>query len=302
MSTMQSIISGTVIPKDLAGIDGLEVGFHPPTSNQTRLLITGSPGSGKSTFLNSNPDLLMIDVERGGKTVADPKAMRFSAPVTIDPANLDKTYLEFVDKLIARRVKGATDIQMIGVDSMDEFIDIFLNAYCIRLGVQDPIQQADGSSGNIYTMVRKEICNMLDRIHRSGMGWAVVGHSVQKTIRLNNEEKYVSTLAMSDSFRSVFHRKCEHFLYVESGVELITPPPVVKVVNGKSHSKPQPPEVKSVRWLKTAPGGIWKGADAGELKVRVPLSDRIKLPATSGYAAFTMDYNRAVKVLIETVR
>jgi energy-coupling factor transporter ATP-binding protein EcfA2 len=291
-----------VIPKDLTGIDGLECGFHPPTSNETRLLITGSPGSGKSTFLNSNKNLLMIDVERGGKTVADPQAMRYSAPPTTDPAILDKAYLEFVDKIIARRVKGATDISMIGIDSMDEFIDIFLNAYCVRYGVQDPIQQIDGGSGNIYTMVRKEICNMLDRVHRAGMGWAIVGHSVTKTIRLGGEERYVSTLAMSDSFRSVFHRKCEHFLYVEAGVEIVNLPPVVKVVNGKSHSKPQAPAARPCRFLKTAPGGIWKGADAQDLKIRVPLSDRITLPAVAGYNAFSVDYDRAVKQLQETPR
>jgi energy-coupling factor transporter ATP-binding protein EcfA2 len=300
MSEMQSVITGAVIPKDLAGVDGLETGFCPPSANQSRLLITGSPGAGKSTLLNSNPKLLMIDVERGGKTVADPKAMRFSAPATTDPKVLDQAYLEFINRIVARRIKGATDIEMIGIDSMDEFVDIFLTAYCLRLGVDDPIQQASDRSGNIYTMARKDICMALDQIHRSGMGWAIVGHSVQKTLRINGQDTQVSGLAMSDSFRSVFHRKCEHFLYVEPGVELIPQPPIVKIVGGKRHEKPVPPEAKPVRFLKTAPGGIWKGVEANELKVRVPLPSRVRLPQIGGFEAFSKAYYEAVAKLMET--
>ena len=299
MSEMQSIISGTVIPKDLAGVDGLETGFRPPTSNETRLLITGSPGAGKSTLLNSNKSLLMIDVERGGRTVADPAAMRFSAPVNADPVAAVQVYRNFVDRLITRKLAGKNDVLMIGFDSADELIALFQRALCIQAGVTD-VGDIGGGHGKGYFQVRDDFAAMLDRIHAAGLGWAVIAHTLVKTVKVGEEERQVSSLAISDSYKSMLIRKCEHFLFVESGVELVTPPPIVRVVNGKRHEKPQPPEPRPARFLKTAPGGIWHGAEATELKIRVPLPDRIKLPQRGGFETFSKAYDAAVVKLMET--
>jgi hypothetical protein len=298
MADMQSVITGATIPKDLAGIDGLEVGFHPPTENECRLLISGSPGSGKSTFLNSNPNLLMVDVERGGRTVADPRAMRFSIPVTTDPAQADKAYLDFVDKIIARKIKGATDIKMVGFDSADELITLFQRALCLRENCQD-VGDVGGGHGKGYAVVREAIANMLDRLHQAGLGWAIVAHTTTKTVTLNKEEIQVASLAVSDTYKSMLLRKCEHFLFVESGVELITPPPTIKTVKGRNIETVHAPEPKPCRYLKTAPGGIWRGAEAAELKVRVPLPERIKLPQLGGFETFSKAYNEAVSKLME---
>lgn len=305
--TMQSVITGASIPKDLAGIDGLEVGFHPPTENECRLLITGSPGSGKSTFGNSNPNLLMVDVECGGRTVADPRAMRFSIPVTTDPAQADKAYLAFVDKLIARKTKGATDIRMVGFDSADELITLFQRALCLRetdpealaRGIVMEIGDIGGGHGKGYAVVRETIAAMLDKLHSAGLGWLMIAHTATKTIIINKEEVQIASLAVSDTYKSMLLRKCEHFLFVESGVEIVTPPVVRRVVKGQTIEKPQPPEARPCRYLKTAPGGIWRGTEATELKVRVPLPDRIKLPQLGGYEVFASAYLRAVEQLME---
>ena len=98
----------------------MRTGFVVPTVNQIRLTITGQPGAGKSTLLNSNPHLLSLDPERGGDTVADPKALRFTPPPETDPATLDQAYLTFVDSVIARKLRGADDIRMIAIDTIDE--------------------------------------------------------------------------------------------------------------------------------------------------------------------------------------
>lgn len=298
MSTMQSVISGISIPKDLAGIDGLEVGFHPPTENECRLLITGSPGSGKSTFLNSNPHLLMVDVERGGRTVADPRAMRYSIPVTTDPARADGAYLEFVDKIIARKIKGTTDIKMVGFDSADELITLFQRALCLRESCQD-VGDVGGGHGKGYAIVREVIAAMLDKLHQAGLGWAIVAHTTTKTVILNKEEVQVASLAVSDTYKSMLLRKCEHFLFVESGVEVVPQPPTFREVKGRKIETVHAPIPVPCRFLKTAPGGIWRGGEATELKVRVPLPDRIKLPQLGGYDAFASAYLRAVEQLME---
>lgn len=304
MAELISVISGTVIPKDLAGVDGLEVGFNPPSSNECRLLITGTPGSGKSTFLNSNKKLLMIDVEAGGRTVADPLAMRYTIPPSTKPVDADTAYIAFVDKIIARRIKGATDIEMIGFDSADELVALFQRALCLReTDSASPslldIGDIGGGHGKGYAIVREAIANMLDRIHRAGLGWAIVAHTVTKTVTIGKEEVQVASLAVSDTYKSMLLRKCEHFLFVESGVELVTPPPTVKEVKGQKIKTVHPPVPVPCRFLKTAPGGIWKGAEAAELKVRVPLADRIKLPQIDGFGTFSNAYTEAIVKLME---
>lgn len=304
MSEMTSVISGTVIPKDLIGIEGLEVGFNPPSATEARLLITGTPGSGKSTFLNSNPKLIMVDIETGGRTVADPRAMRFCLPPTVKPAEADNVVLSFVDKIIARKIKGATDIETVGFDSADELISLFQRALCLR--ETDPaaltlldIGDVGGGHGKGYAAVREAIAAMLDRLHRAGLGWAVIAHTVTKTVTVGKEEIQIASLAVSDTYKSMLLRKCEHFLFVESGVQLVTPPPTIKMVKERKIETVHPPVPIPCRFLKTAPGGIWKGAEATELKVRIPLPDRIKLPQLNGFGTFSDAYNVAVSQLME---
>ncbi len=247
-------------------------------------------------MLNSNPFLLSLDPERGGDTAADPKALRFTPPPDTDPAQLDMAYLQFVDKLIARKQRGADDIKMIALDTIDEFIDIFLTALCLRKGVEDPIDLKDGS-GNGYTVVRKALFGMLDRVHRAGMGWAVIAHTKTKTVRVGGEERQVTGLSVSDSFKGAVFQKCEHMLFIEHGVETVAGTDEIKIVGGKKITKKGKTQTTKVRKMKTRPGGLWQGSETNDVKVRVPLRDEIILPKVGGWDTFAKVYGDAVNVL-----
>lgn len=296
---MRSVISGREIPKDLQGVQGMRAGFEIPDIQETRLVITGQPGSGKSTFLNSNPYLLSLDPERGGDTAADPQALRFTPPPKTPADVLDMAYLEFVDKIIARKLKGATDIRMIALDTLDEFVDIFLTALCLRKKVDDPIDLKDGS-GNGYTIVRKSLFGMLDKIHRAGIGWAIIAHTATKTVRVGAEEKQISTLAVSNSFKGAVFQKCEHMLFIEHGVEMVSGEVTAKVVNGKRYESKGKTTTEKCRKMKTRPGGLWQGGETQDVKVRVPLQSEIVLPPLKGWETFVDAYDAAVKKLTAT--
>lgn len=297
VSSVTSVITKRSVPKDLAGIAGIEAGFQPPSSSACRLLITGDPGSGKSTFLNSNPGLFMLDEEAGGKTVADPQALRYTAPATVPDAERDRAYIQMVDAIVARKLAGATDITMIGIDSYDAMVNTFQLALALRNDVAD-VGDVGGGHGKGYALVREAIFGMLKKAYRAGLGWAVIAHSVVKTVTVGREERQISSLAVSDSYKAAIFRECEHFLFVERGVELVARPPLVQIVKGQKITKEQDPETVAGRFLKTAPGGVWSGSEAKELKVRVPLPDKIRLPQTGGYGVFTEAYDNAVAQLI----
>jgi len=228
---------------------------------------------------------------------------------------LDQAYLTFVDSIIARKLRGKDDIRMICLDTIDEFIDIFLTALCLRKGVDDPIDLKDGS-GNGYTIVRKAIFGMLDKIHRSGMGWAIIAHTRTKTVRIGGEERQVSGLNVSDSFKGAVFQKCEHMLFVEHGVDTTIGPKEVKVVGGtmkmvkgkeklvggKTIEKPGKTTVEKVRKLKTKPGGLWQGGDTNDVKVRVPIADELILPKVGGWDLFTKAYEDAISILTQEKR
>ncbi len=187
---------------------------------------------------------------------------------------------------------------MICLDTIDEFIDIFLTALCLRKGVEDPIDLKDGS-GNGYTIVRKAIFGMLDRVHRSGMGWAIIAHTRTKTVRVGGEERQVSGLNVSDSFKGAVFQKCEHMLFVEHGVEAVTEPDKVRTIKGKKLTQKGQTTTVKVRKLKTRPGGLWQGGDTNDVKVRVPIRDEIILPKVGGWDCFTEAYGDAIRILTQ---
>jgi len=291
MSQVECVISGAVLPKDLAGIQGLETGFQPSPVSQSRLLVSGPPGSGKSTFLNSNSALIMLDEEKGGKTVANPLAMRYTVPAHVPMGARDKAYLDFVDTIVARRIAGKTDIEMVGIDSYNEMVETFVKAACARESVED-IGLVGGGHGRGYAQVRESINGMLDKIHKAGLGWAIIVHSAI------DKETQTSYLDIFPSFVGPIHRKCEHSLWVEDGIERVPQPPIKKTIKGKVIETTQPDLEVAGRFLLSAPGGVWNSARVSDLKARLPLPESIRLPRIGGWQAFTAAYNEAVINLI----
>ena len=234
--------------------------------------------------------------------MADPRALRFTPPPNTDPAQLDKAYLDFVDKLVARKLKGSDDVRMVSIDSLDELIGIFQRALCLRAtheGVVPEIGDMGGGHGKGYALVRESIFGMLDSIHRAGMGWACVAHTTVRTVMVDGKEVQVSGLAMSPSYMSALFRKCEHMMFIEHGVEARRGKPTEKMVAGKKRTSLGQVETVKVRKLKTRPGGLWQGGSTNDVKVRVPLKTEYVLPEVGGWDLLAKAYGEACDLLTQ---
>jgi hypothetical protein len=211
---------------------------------------------------------------------------------------LDQAYLTFVDKLVVRKLKGANDFQMIAIDTIDEMILLFQKALCLREKVLD-VGDVGGGHGKGYFIVRDAIFGMLDKVYRAGMGWAIIAHTRTRTVTVGKDEKQVSGLAISDSYKSAVFQKCEHMLFVEHGVEVVPGKKEIKIVNGKKIEKSGKTTTRGVQKLKTRPGGLWQGGGTTDIKVRVPLVEEIILPKVGGWDTFAKAYEDATKLLVE---
>ncbi|KKN58739.1 hypothetical protein LCGC14_0549170 [marine sediment metagenome] len=198
-----------------------------------------------------------------------------------------------MDKIIARKLRGATDIQMIAIDTIDELISLFQHALCLRENAVD-VGDIAGGHGKGYFIVRDSIFGMLDKIYRAGMGWALIAHTCIKTVKVGNDEKQVSGLAISSSYMRAVFQKCEHMLFVEHGIQTVKGPEETKIVGGKAIRKPGKMRTLRVRKLKTRPGGLWQGGDTNDVKVRVPFEEEYVLPKMGGWDFLNEAYQEAV--------
>lgn len=288
----------SLIPDDLIKIPGVSSGFDIPPVNRGRYVITGKPGTGKSTLVHSNPAAFILDPERGGSSVANPVALRYTPPEDTPEGSHAEAYMIIVEALITRRVRGARDIQLIGIDTIDKLIEIFLEDFCLKHKIDDPLDYKDGN-GNAYTIVRKSIFGMLARIYRAGFGWTILAHVQPKTVRVGQDSKIIQQLAVSDSFKGVIKRECEHMLFVERSTRQEKEPNVVRTVKGRKITIPGKTVTVPCRILKTSPGGLWEGDTTDEIKVRIPLENRIDLPEIGGWDALSQAYDQAVSILTQ---
>ncbi len=295
--TLQTITSP--IPGDLASLPGVTTGFRPVGVNRGRYVFTGRPGCGKSTLIHSNPKAFIFDPEMGGNTVDDPRAICFTPdPDSTPEGDTATAYMTMMDTLIARRKKGAKDIEMIVFDTLDELIEIFLRDFCLKHTLEDPLDYRSGE-GNAYSIVRRDVFGMLDRAYKAGFGWTVLAHVTPKTIRHAGEERIVLSLSVSDSFRNALFRKCEHMMFMEYHTKSVPGEAKTITLNGKSRVIPGTPTQVECRILKTKPGGLWRGETTNEVKVRVPFPDATEIPQIGGWKVVSSAYDVAIKTLTQ---
>lgn len=294
---MQTITSP--IPQDLAKLPGVSTGFRPVGVNRGRYVFTGRPGCGKSTLIHSNPKAFILDPEMGGNTVDDPRAICFTPdPDKTPEGETAAAYMTMVDTLIARRKKGAKDIEMIVFDTIDELIEIFLRDFCLKHSLEDPLDYRSGE-GNAYSIVRRDLFGILDRAYKAGFGWTVLAHVTPKTIRHGGEDRVVMSLSISDSFRNSLFRKCEHMMFLEYHTKTVTGPAKKVTLKGREIVVPGVSTQVECRILKTKPGGLWRGETTNEVKVRIPFPDATEIPSFEGWNVLSSVYDEAIRTLTQ---
>jgi hypothetical protein len=159
------------IPGDWANY-GAEAGYNPKPAEDLNFWIVGPSGEGKTTFLSSIPNHIILDFDGAARSVPGSRAIR----VVI--RNYEH-YEEVTNKLIAEGKANKRCFRRVSIDTADEWVGMIKNRLQYEKSVEDITEF--GSQGHGYSLIVERCWSKLRAIAEAGYVWAINGHMTTKT-------------------------------------------------------------------------------------------------------------------------
>ncbi len=160
-----------VIPADWAVL-GVKSGYNPKPAEALRFWVRGPSGEGKTSFLSSIPNHLILDFDDGADGVPGGRATR------IHIKNYEK-YMTVTDKLIEQGKAGKRPWDRVTFDTVDEWAGMIGNQLQIEKGCENI--QDYGSKGKGYGLIKDRCWTRLRALEEVGYVWSCAGHQSIKT-------------------------------------------------------------------------------------------------------------------------
>ncbi len=161
------------ISADYAAL-GVEIGYKPRAAEDLRFFVTGPAGKGKTTWVSSIPDTLILDCELGADAIAGAQAAR----VRIQGY---KHYDEIIKKLIEDGENKRRKFKRIVFDTIDEWVHMIAAQLAMEHGCEDIAEYGDKGSG--WRLLATRCWKGIQALSMAGYSWTVVGHLRAKTIK-----------------------------------------------------------------------------------------------------------------------
>lgn len=290
-----NVLKKTKIPSKYAKM-GVEMGFRPPDPLHITGLLMARSGYGKTTFVSSMPQTLMVTFgPNDASSVVGARAARVHVRSWPEWEKLR-------NELIAD-AKGTKPFEMIVLDTVDGFFplaaDFVMDRYNTRgrKGEDDPYAarylSEVGSGGKGYGDVAVTIGKELDKILNAGYGWFVTGHLAEKSVDTDDGGKItVLRPVVADSTMKVLVRKA----YLRAGIEVETIKTRVvekKLDSGKILKKKELLDKKD--WIRQRKLVISTDPTIDEVKMRLPnMPAELDLPRFGGWDVLANAFDEAV--------
>jgi hypothetical protein len=268
---------------------GAETGYNPPVPEALRFWIVGPSGEGKTTFINSMPNTVILDFDDGASTCPGSKAIR------IKIRNYEH-YMEVTEKLIEEGKAGKHTWMRVCIDTVEEWAGMIINQLQDEKNVEDITDY--GAQGAGWNMIKTRCWSRLRALEEAGYSWALAGHLHLKD-EINPVDKKPRTVLRDTIFPS-FSRKItgrSHFkLTIYSAIETKS---LVGPNRKTSSGKILPGLKKTVKEAKHYCN--IRTTEEMQNKARgVPdMPQKFALPMIDGWETFKMEYNKAVKIAKE---
>jgi len=268
---------------------------HPP--GQLLGLLVGMPGTGKSSFLQSNPDAFIINTDGTSTTNPNPQACIWPGvtsngePMDVGGQKMVLTWDEIIKKkeqLIKLAEGNQPRPQTIVLDSLGPSIQL-MKDYVTKKAGRENWKDLDGRRA--WDDVYDGLLRFSLDLRRHGYGFFYVCHLVNAKIPLGDDRYTIRPeLTITDNFYKRLFPMFELVAAFESDWISESKQIQMKGIGGKPGPK-KTETVKTQKYYMT----INDESLAGITKCRVQLPDRIELPQESAWTSFEGQYLTAQK-------
>lgn len=205
---------------------GIARGFDPTNFDEVTMVIKGLSGAGKSTLLLSDPDTLVLDLEKMGQDAVHQRAMRTQNPILKFQAVLD-----ICTALVKEAVAGRRPCKRVAFDTGDA-LEALIDAH-LSAAQKTPVKDLPHGTG--YKYIREEFIGLLNDLRQAGYAWTVSLHVAEKLISTGGTDNL-------SVVRTVLYNSLEKELYrhaqligevVRDYVPVKAPDRVITTNNGK---------------------------------------------------------------------
>jgi hypothetical protein len=174
--------------------------------NQYKFLIHSLSGMGKTCFINSIPNVLIIDTERG--------ALAHKGFIVEVETWMD--FCQLVQKICQK--PRTHQFQVISIDTLDKLYDLAMPWVLQQMGTRDKktyTHPGEMTHGIGYDRITTALFTQLDLLKLSGLGLVCTAHTMtaKVTIRGVEFDKFVPAF-VGASARSCYQRAIDFFDYI----------------------------------------------------------------------------------------
>ena len=286
--TLENVVTRKPVklPAALSNVMEVSQGFESPDPDSLRIVVTGRGGSGKTSFVASNPRCLLFDLERQPRTLIDPQAT-FTRIKTSSTTAADD-FRKGIDAFLAAYRTDSTlqaAIKTVAIDSFDALVEMFLRDLCTKFNLEDA-GDYKGGHGKGYFKVRDEVFDILDRIHRAGLGWVLIAHIAYKEVG----DVQVPALGVSKSFRDVLVRSRDLMFKIDCVPGVVQQKTKTGITINIPSKNPKDRRYVLITDTSTT------AEDFDSPKCNVPVESGLVIPARGGWNAFRAAYAKAVDI------
>lgn len=293
MEEIRPMTNTPVVPAGYADL-GVTIGFDPVAPEDTRQIILGPEGSGKSYLAAGIPGAIVLDFDlRGQKHVPNPRAFRVSI-------GTDEKYQMLLTKLLKDAEPGKKrPFTRVVFDTADQWVDMEARAIGDEK-TTDKKEIADirywGRDGAGYSLLNNRLLADLRKLEVAGYAWTVLCHVSEKEISLTDgDRRTVSRPAIHNTLYKPIARNCELIALMGSERRIIEVPRTLP--DGRTINTGQTREVYVYMMQCATVGSVLGPLNT---KVRLPdFSAKLEMPdplqGKYGWDLFVSTYNAAVQ-------
>ncbi|MCK5016515.1 MAG: AAA family ATPase [Candidatus Peribacteraceae bacterium] len=271
------------VPTDWAAL-GATTGYCPKLAEDLNIDVVGPSGEGKTTFISSIPNQIILDFDKGAEGIPGTKAVRI-------PILNYEHYIQVTDKLIAEGKANKRAFHRVSFDTTDEWVGMIINRLQEEKGVNDITEH--GSQGHGWAMIRERCFSKLRELQEAGYIWSCLGHMITKTETnpVTHKERTVIRDAVFPSMSAKIVRSSDYKITIYCKNKTVEKKEKRKTAGGQIIEVPVGSEVISTYYADifttVEREGKGRGAPGMEKKFEIPL--------VNGWDVFKQKYNVAVE-------